>query len=448
LGIEFPRRLLDREVAAEFADTLRDLGIAEVFAFSEKDYLSDFEEAIHANLGRADFVLALVSRASLKSSWVHHEINIARELDKETWPVVVEPGVQLHPTFAASLNYLSIRPGAIQRDEVVRFLLDAGIAADGTVPRRFIEKYPTRMADEVFAIEMLNQPIRLRRDGRNTALQVNRRGVNTCLISNRGKGTMITRYVDPHREELTALDERLQWFLAGTYDDNPLDGFKHPLPLRWASGGILSVVHFEGRRWVPLFFRDIPPVGWNVSLGASERALPREGAGGEVGFASEHANVAQLLLREFLEETLVLDRDPGQNPHGLWRPFYLDFFGDPRGETLARRFNDTHLHLRRDADGLVIQESPETIDLHLVGRTGMHVEVYPGRRLSNVIVAISLLDLGIEVVKVLEYDLKSEDCLVDGEILEVDGNLELVRMPFALLSLEYLERNSRGAAPR
>ena len=65
---------------------------------------------------------------------------------------------------------------------------------------------------------------------------------------------------------------------------------------------------------------------------------------------------------------------------------------------------------------------------------------------DNVLVCFSLLDLGIEVVKVFEYDMPRPETMLDGEIQETlnpkSGKLEreLVRMPIALMSLDYLRR--------
>ena len=58
--------------------------------------------------------------------------------------------------------------------------------------------------------------------------------------------------------------------------------------------------------------------------------------------------------------------------------------------------------------------------------------------LTDVIVCFNLLELGIEVVKVISYDLDDDDYLLDGEILEFTPK-ELTRMPVALISLDYLK---------
>jgi len=66
-------------------------------------------------------------------------------------------------------------------------------------------------------------------------------------------------------------------------------------PYRWASGGTLPIVRWRGSWWCALFWRDIPPVGWNIANGASETK-------------DEYKNLDQLIARETREELVVLDR--------------------------------------------------------------------------------------------------------------------------------------------
>jgi hypothetical protein len=54
-------------------------------------------------------------------------------------------------------------------------------------------------------------------------------------------------------------------------------------------------------------------------------------------------------------------------------------------------------------------------------------------------VSFNLLELGIEVISVVRYDLADDDYLLDGEMLTpVGGKTELIRMPVALMSHDYL----------
>jgi len=61
---------------------------------------------------------------------------------------------------------------------------------------------------------------------------------------------------------------------------------------------------------------------------------------------------------------------------------------------------------------------------------------------KDVLVCFSLLDLGIEVVKVKEYEIKQSDYMLDGETQpgSEPGSRELVRMPMVLMSEAYLRK--------
>jgi hypothetical protein len=57
------------------------------------------------------------------------------------------------------------------------------------------------------------------------------------------------------------------------------------------------------------------------------------------------------------------------------------------------------------------------------------------------LVIFNLLELGIEVVRVFEYEVGAEDYFLDGELLvHADGSAELVRMPVGLISHTALKR--------
>ena len=81
--------------------------------------------------------------------------------------------------------------------------------------------------------------------------------------------------------------------------------------LRWASGGVVSIVKFRKREWIPFFFRDIPAYGWNISLGASEERT------------DDLNDPWSFIIREFLEETHVCRKNPS-GPDTIKRPFSFD----------------------------------------------------------------------------------------------------------------------------
>ena len=65
-------------------------------------------------------------------------------------------------------------------------------------------------------------------------------------------------------------------------------------PLRYANGGVLPIVHFEGQDYFLLFYRDIFPIGWNIANGASDDE-------------EEWVDPGRIIHREFAEEVLFAD---------------------------------------------------------------------------------------------------------------------------------------------
>ena len=58
---------------------------------------------------------------------------------------------------------------------------------------------------------------------------------------------------------------------------------------------------------------------------------------------------------------------------------------------------------------------------------------------SGVLVCFSLLDLGIEIVQVVNYEMDPKNYMLDGEIQNVEDEAsQLVKMPIALVACDYL----------
>jgi hypothetical protein len=250
---------------------------------------------------------------------------------------------------------------------------------------------------------------------------------------------------------LIELDQRILDFMRGRRREGALEIRTSELPLRWASGGVLSIVRCGTQEWVPLFLRDIPPYGWNVSLGATERYF------GEGGVEIEDEDYSwdyelcwpwKFIVREFLEETLVLRQQPQLGGRCVWQHFEFPPHVQIKvGQQQAQEFAENHLNLRRDQDGILIQAHQRGLPVVIRDDTSTNVEIVgsgAGGSPSgawDVLVAINPLELGIEIIKVLEYTLTSSQCLLDGEVYKIGEHHQMVRMPMGLISLEYLYRN-------
>jgi len=109
--------------------------------------------------------------------------------------------------------------------------------------------------------------------------------------------------------------------------------------------------------------------------------------------------------------------------------------------------------LRQKFDKINFEQSENAFDRSVIEtqrvptRTKLKVLHEDGEvKVSDVLVAINIADLGIEVVEVIKFKLDRQNIILDGEILEAydekkgDVNQELVRMPVALISLDYLRK--------
>lgn len=318
--------------------------------------------------------------------------------------------------------------------------------ASGIVKRSQLSK-GKRLPGEVFAAELLKEPVRIEpsKDGGPLRIIIDRHNVEQAVITSAGKRDLCEGFITPQVNEIISLDRSIHKFIH-KYLTSPSRGIEPfilpPIPFRWGSGGIVSLVNVGGHRYVPMFFRDIPPAGWNIPLGSSERLIDHNGSVLS-DFDHELNSPSLFMLREFLEETLVLDRHPSANRPKSFRfrmPFELGWAQDH----VARHLQDEHKQLRRRYDHIQIVEdddsflrpslTPLPMDLTIQSEMGDH-------DLSNVLVSINCLDLGIEVVKVIEYAIPGDvkPYFLDGEILAMQpSSPELVRMPVALFPLDLL----------
>jgi hypothetical protein len=245
-------------------------------------------------------------------------------------------------------------------------------------------------------------------------------------------------------EEAARLDQEIHRFMLGQSEATDLGISTDRFPLRWASGGVLPVVRWQGTTWSPFFFRDIPPVGWNIAAGSSDSD-------------EELRRPLSFGLREFVEEMIVLSRPPKPGVEIAVKTFPGLLEDDPAQLETALASVNRHLEIRSREDGLnLLPFAGENIEPErqikarfAPTKTRLRVRSADGEEeLDNLIVCFNLLELGIEVMSVVHYDLDENDYLLDGEILSpAGGKEELIRMPVALISHGYLKDVfGRGAA--
>lgn len=440
----------DADFAQRFHNALSSVEI-DCFFYSRIEFGDHFVKKIEEAIKQASHFVCLISKASLRSPWVQYEINLAKQYGITVIPILLESGIHSEPTFDANIQYIRIYDHNLSDDELFERLIKAKMFDGGIVPVGLFNRYHKCFPNEFFASELLTQPVFLRRDGEKLIIRINRAGVKYVVISNKGKNHLCERFVSPKRSELIDLDRRILAFMRDPREQTPPRITTTYLPLRWASGGVLSILHHAGKLWVPLFFRDVSPYGWNVSLGATERYFNDQGReidNQDYSLEKELNYPWKFIVREFLEETLVLDKEPQLGGNCKWLGFNFPPHVQIEVQSdQAQRFAQKNLTLRQNQDGLNISFSPQELDITIHDNTTFNLEImggnprilYPGVR--DVLVTINPVELGIEVIKVFEYDLPPGHCILDGEVYQIKDHPEIVRMPIGLLSLEYLYRN-------
>ena len=200
------------------------------------------------------------------------------------------------------------------------------------------------------------------------------------------------------------------------------------LPIRWASGGFMSLVRYKQACWVLLCFRDITPVGLNVANGASETK-------------EEYKDPRALIGREFCEEVIVLSGAPGKDADLAQREFATH---DTFAKFVNPEFAKQHAELRSEHDGFTITpvknparrvrflETPFDVDItfHGPSREDKH------GTLDDVVYTINPAELGIEVMKLAEFSMEDSEYIIEGEVNP--SRKALIRQPPVLLRLSYL----------
>jgi TIR domain len=313
----------------------------------------------------------------------------------------------------------------------IRDLFGKGI----DIPNKVFSKEP--LPGKTFAAQLLTQPLIFEKNAGKITVTLNTEDVTHAVYTTPAKRRLCEVCLSTAQmfESALEIDRHIHAFFTTDAPDHPPLVVKiDSLPLRWASGGVFPVVHYKGRDWTPFFFRDIPPCGWNIPLGSSE-AL------------HELTLPWSLIWREFLEEFLVLSSPPeteSRQPILCKLPHVTDTVHIRVALDEALQFSEKHRELRRKTDGLRLVSDTE--NLLIFDRMLTHVELiilseFGISKCQNVLLAVNPLELGIEVVSVVVCQLNDDDYLLDGEIFApAGGEPQLVRMPTALISHDYLRK--------
>lgn len=284
----------------------------------------------------------------------------------------------------------------------------------------------TYWKDWAFCEAIIDKPLHIQKIDKKYRLNIDIDDSSLAIYNNAGKKFLYEFYKKSpaDQQDDQRQIENLNRFLQG---DDRTEYFLKVAPFRWSSGGVLPIVGFrppgtlKKSQWVLLYWRDIHPIGWTIPLGGSH---------GQV----ELKNLTKLIFREFSEEVLVIDRHPR-----FGKVFQKLFIHRDRedNEYISPEFMKTQRLLRLEHDRLEIEVAHEgqSIDIDTV-RSNMEVMVN-GKSTRSVILSFNPKEMGIEAVKVVEFDIEEDDYILDGEYSENESPY-LIRRPVMMVELERL----------
>lgn len=426
----------------QLAQTLQTFGVNVVY---DQDRDSnpmggDISTFFRDSIQKSDFIVVIVTpkyieKANEPRGYVGQETTLIQSrLENYQCRLVVpvlRSGTEL-PRYLYTKHYIDMRDDRQYAGQATVLLRTMNALGSGIALRDAVFDEENPLPDKVFAIELLQMPVWVRKQKGRTSVSISRIGAELGVYTVEGRERIVDMTLSDKAEaaqEAKRLDKEIHNILLGNL--NP-QSYKIDQPnLRWASGGVLSRVWYNKRRWFSFFFRDIPPFGWNISLGGSEHE-------------DEMTDPMKFIMREFIEETLVCRT--GNAGQMIQRPFAGPgpLLSDPRAlENAIKRANEfsaKHRRLRFECDGLVFQSAPGAPVLYDPLPTKTDIDIDGCQPMRSVLICINVAELGIEVIKVLTYELDDNDFLLDGEIFEPaeKSQVELVRMPVALISEDYL----------
>lgn len=268
-------------------------------------------------------------------------------------------------------------------------------------------------------------------DGQAGKLEVDLTAAQSGIYSQQGKRFLADEYMGTsaqRRRGLGAGRMIQQTLLGGRARRIDCVGKSMAPALRWASGGYMPIVRWMDQDMVLLFFRDIPPIGWNIANGGSESR-------------DEWFDLAQLASREAHEEIVILKPGlDGLSDATRQRP-QLTSKGTPVG-----RLEVVHRDLRRSLDGTEWYTPETPLSSKLIdGPIDVCVsEGADSRQTNGAFLSVNPAELGAEVSFVGRFSLEDDWRVLDGETRSVEWNGKthqaLVRRPVGLFSLSYFRR--------
>lgn len=197
--------------------------------------------------------------------------------------------------------------------------------------------------------------------------------------------------------------------LESFFFENQLDQYTfndQTFPFRYCSGGALPIITIAGKQYYRLHWRDIHPVGWNITNGGSDSL-------------SEMLDPSRIIQRELFEELVVFDleSDPPRRlvlgeqgiggdafPSEAWRLWHARLM--PRINNIAALTNELlPCGWLRGPDDLTVTYRGTGPSDHLPHRA------------AGFVLNINAEDFGIEVDRAVRIELPETAVICDGEMI-------------------------------
>jgi len=289
-----------------------------------------------------------------------------------------------------------------------------------------------------FSIVVLRNRLRINRDNGDYVLEVDLTGQSYGIYNNKGKEFLQGYFFEGSRVQYTNIEkEFIEKFII---NNHPLNATIENTPFRWASAGILPIVKRGERYYVMLVFRTIPPIGWNLPLGASETN-------------TEYKNLRELMLREFHEEILIVDRNMlqayilGNQQNINYKDFTIrgcSTYLPPQTLKRLQEHVKIHIDLREKIDKMNLVNSQQIIVLNPV-ETPFKVQItydtdHVPKVESDVIFTINPFEQGIDVLGVYKLEFDDNDYPLTGELIQLSNDKKVfLREPVLLLSIDKIK---------
>lgn len=309
---------------------------------------------------------------------------------------------------------------------------DRKINNDKLIYRKFMFSQPEDMKQEV-TLNLDKDLIRPLKKAQNEFMQVL---VSSFRISRGEKGLALEVAFDEDslavwlREGKNHLRQQMDPALADKYQME-LDRFVHDpgakelvfhdprFPFRFGNGGTLPVLHYGDNDYYCFFYRDIWPIGWNISNGGAESL-------------SELLDPLAIIEREFREELIIVEPDEKCRYIFDWsegkRPDHPDF-------SIARRVWD---EIFNGHDFQKIED--RTLPLKWLSGHDTVVIKYNDKdtvTITDCFLNINARDFGIEIDRIAKLSVNKNAILCDGEL----SNGRLVNQVVGLFETGRFSRN-------